>query len=196
MDPTMFNHDGFFFRFGLGLGWGSFTSSAVVAGYDPLVVSGPVRAKGLAWSIELLFGGTPAPGLVLGSGLLIQWLQNPSLQVGGVEVSGTVKGTLAAAVGFADYYPIPRLGFHVQALFGPAYARLEWKENWGESGSLLVGLGAGIEGWVGPQLSLGGLLRLTYLPNLGAAEAKPDAAGMAPITAITTIIPALVATFH
>ena len=61
-DETVHFHDGFYFRFGLGLGFLNITSKP-----DEDVPGDPeLKTTGTGGAVEIALGGTPTPGLVIG----------------------------------------------------------------------------------------------------------------------------------
>ena len=129
------NHDGLFLRGGFG--FSAFESR--VPGADESTFSS---------SAEVLVGGTPFRGLVLGGGVIGEGL-------------GTLHPLLAYSA-FAQFYPDPRGGLHFQLL--TALAILE------DHPSILGPLaaaGVGMDAFVGSQISFGGFARIGYARGYG-----------------------------
>jgi hypothetical protein len=108
-----------------------------------------------------MVGGTPAPGLVVGGGLLLEQVFDPStsVQQRGGAVRGINSGS-GGAVGFAmigpmiDAFPVPTGGFHFGGLLGLAEVSLKSNQD-DASGGFGLSLWAGYMWWVSSQWSLG-----------------------------------------
>jgi hypothetical protein len=110
-----------------------------------------------AASLQALFGGTPAPGVVVGGGFL-----------SASPLEGSRSGLFDAGFGFGPFvswYPDPETGMSV--LLMPAIGELS------DSSAFLIAVGAALEGWVGEQWSLGADLRYVHLRPLSDASADP-----------------------
>jgi hypothetical protein len=167
-NATAYNHDGFFFRMGLGLAYAS----------APLEVEGEDAgsAKGAGVSVEFLFGGTPAPGVVIGGGLIGHTFPSPTLEdEDGDEAPFDSTLNLSTIDIFLNLYPDPKQGFQVQALLGFALATLvdddgdavfvdPTNDEDVEFTGPVVGAGVGYEGFVGQQWSIGVMGRVLYAP--------------------------------
>src|SRR6185295_12692615 len=120
-------------------------------------------------NVELMFGGTPAPGLVLGIGGRGIDIPEAKLQRtdSDSESSSTVHGVLSAPHAFLLLYPDPLQGLHLGLSVGYGVARLV-DENGEEQGDAMTGAvlggGVGYEGWVGEQWSMGVFGQLLYAP--------------------------------
>ena len=159
------NHDGFFLRLGLNLG--------------PLMLNEKAGAidndySGLHFGSDLMLGGTPVRGLVLGGFLTVARTTDPKAETAAGE--GTLDGTLFfAGIGvFANYYFDPREGFHIQGLIG--VSAVDFVTDDGRSGSndptgTMFGIGAGYDVWIGSEWSIGPFGRFVYAPM--SAEAGP-----------------------
>jgi hypothetical protein len=148
--PTARTHDGFFLRFGMG----------AMSGSRALTLEGgettTTRRSGVA--IDILLGGTPWRGVVVGGGVL--------------ELGISGRTPLIGYSAFVQYYPDPTAGFHVQGLAAVALAT--------GTPSLTGPLGAagvGYDGWIGRQTSLGVFARLGYAAVSGKASTAPSVGG-------------------
>jgi hypothetical protein len=165
-NATAYNHDGFFFRMGFGLAYAS----------APLEIDGndAGSAKGVGVSVEFLFGGTPAPGIVIGGGVIGHNFPDVTLENDeGEEAPFDASLSFTTIDVFLNLYPDPKQGFQVQALLGIGFA-----EVLNEDGDSVfedvadenvfvgpvVGAGVGYEGFVGQQWSLGVMGRILYAP--------------------------------
>jgi len=172
METGAREHDGFYLRMGIGIGRlsASFDSerSAELQG----AVEGTFARGSLP--IELAFGGTPAPGLVIGGTVNVAGtgdVTTNDLTVNGARVTDMkyAQASLWFVGPFVDYYIDAHLGWHVQGALGIAGLNLtEGRRGQTEvrsrteAGGLGFALGGGWEGWVGKQWSMGVLLRLMY----------------------------------
>lgn len=141
VDPTVRNHDGFYLRFGLGVG--------------PVLSS---QASGVGIPSELAFGGTPVPGLVLGVGNAGVVIPKPDSDRDGGQLAFNAWGP------FVDYYLDPKLGAHVQASVVFVYGLWSKKDEVEAAYGPGYGatLGGGYEWWIAEQWSLGVVLRAAY----------------------------------
>jgi len=161
-------HDGFYVRTSFGL---SYLTADVNAGYT-------LRGTGLA--MDLLLGGTPISGLVIGGGFSASgaaqaradFSDGSSLELtgksGGLSSSGQPAVSVISLSLFVDGFVDPTGGFHVGGAVGfwllsvasslPPPPRIFEDDDFRGVGlSVWVGYG----GWVGKQLQLGGMLRLS-----------------------------------
>jgi hypothetical protein len=140
-----------------------------------------VNKWGAGFAFDVLAGGTPVPGLVIGGGSLFQTAVAP-----GQSSSGPVTGYLDFVPNWPsfwlfgpmiDVFPNPNGGFHLGALAGLATVGLKGSDDKlsdGGGGSAWVGYGA----WTAAQWSLGGLLRFS-----GARTKRTVAGPVAPVDA-------------
>jgi hypothetical protein len=157
-DRTIRRHDGFYFRIGLGPGYafGKYEPD----GADELDVSGGGGAS------EIAFGGTIAPGLVLGGGI---W------GMGTIETkykNGSDFDAKAMNLGmlgpFIDYYFNERSGGHLTLALGfggavqPEGEDIPDGQNFGAAGFGAL-IGGGYEWWIGSQWSMGVIARVQGL---------------------------------
>jgi hypothetical protein len=129
--------------------------------------SGNWSLRGSALPLDILIGGTLAPGLVLGGGL---WV-TPGLKFHN-EIHGETTDleddydlAFTHFGPFVDYYFDPKQGFHAMAAVG--FAKLTLDDRSGLSSSTdasgyALTLGIGQDFWIGKQWSVGVLGRLTY----------------------------------
>jgi opacity protein-like surface antigen len=140
-------HDGFYFRIGPNFGPLIGTAKIEAAGLS----GGESDYSGFTYGGDLMFGGTPAPGLVSGA-------------------EGTADGTLimAATALFANYYLDPTQGLFFQGLAG--FAVVDFVTAGGQSSGddptgFVFGAGAGYDFWIGDEWSVGPLARVVYAPT-------------------------------
>ena len=177
-------HDGFYLRIALGPGVlsGRLKLDGAPSGDDIV---------GVAGHVEVALGGTPIPGLVVGGGLFASLSDQPvySYSDNGHDYKFNGGAVTAEVVGpFADFYPSPRGGWHLQAALGVAHLSASQGEPQtvctigvgcqslvvpGTSfGGLGVGAlgGVGYEAFVADQWSVGGIARFMY----ASSEVSPD----------------------
>jgi hypothetical protein len=159
--PRARNHEGFFLRMSLGLGPGWVSEE-----FEDDLGTIETQYRGVTSSFELLLGGTPATGLVMGGAIRGYSVFEPTVERGGAETktNGTSIG-VGGILFFANYYPDPRSGLNLQASLGLG----GFNQNVDDEGpdypdisGMLVGLGAGYDFWVGDEWSIGPTFVLTY----------------------------------
>ena len=160
-------HDGFYMRAGLGVG-------ALVVGSARNSDSETSLSTGGA-AIDLGMGGTVGNGFVIGGRLLGVGGDTLKLDNGTEQVDVEGQMSLASVQLFADWYPNVRQGFHLQLGLGPA--GLEYDPTPDDPGGDNVSLdgfggalGVGLEGWVGDEWSIGGLLQLQWAAFEGSLQ--------------------------
>jgi Autotransporter beta-domain len=169
--PGVREHDGFFLRLGLGFSGLSGSANAGNPGAGASTTAGSAldgTVKGGGAMIELLLGGTPAPGLVLGGGLIGYSFSKPTIDSStGSRKLDNSQLSLSLLALFAQYYFDPRKGGYLQALVAVTEETFRYDVN-GETveaepkDGVGFGLGGGWDFWVGEQWSLGPELRLLY----------------------------------
>lgn len=178
-DPGVRTHNGFYFRFGTGGGF--FVDSIDSNNFDAAAL------RGVGVSGELLFGGTPAQGLVIGGGTNGGSVFAPTLEINGRDEPESPEQLALSAFGiFADYYFVPSGGFHAQAFLGYAILQADGSDAGESPDGFAISVGSGHEWWVGEQWSLGIMLRLLY------ASLSFDPGGLDESHSI--LLPALLAT--
>lgn len=182
--PGVRVHDGFYLRLALGP---SLLNSTWKGGTQDATVTG------VGAGLEVSFGGTPLPGLVVGGGSFSSFVGSPTISYGGQSAdAGSASLTLFAP--FIDWYPNETQGFHVQGAAGLAYASYDSKGGGKSVSGTGLGFmaGAGYEIWVADQWSLGAMFRLQY------ATPSIKADGMTTSVDTNSVIPALLlgATYH
>jgi hypothetical protein len=182
-DLSRRRHDGLYFRFALGIGFG----------HDHVTSDGPLptvtvfsfipsrldaAGSAFAASTELSVGFTPFPGLVLGVGSFTTSI--PSLSAKSKDAfTGNYDfrvSQLAVLGPLVDWYVDPKQGFHVEASPGVATYVAGAGEPTTEGPlaqahtALGFGfmLGIGYDWWVGDQWSLGLLGRFSYGTTSGS----------------------------
>ncbi len=164
-DLTVYRHDGFFARVSLGVGYeNAHVDPSLTPEGSVLQQFGSGSVNGPAVHSELLLGGTPTPGFVVGSGLM-NW---------NLRKNGRVIGFLVLPL-FANYYLDAEGPWFLQGFVGIGSGTLGGRRksdgtSQGAAG-LAVGAGGGWETWVGEQGSLGLALRFVYA-NMSKDEEK------------------------
>lgn len=187
-----YEHDGFYLRVGLGVGYMAFDYSR-----DDREGGVPVAgsAADAATAFEFAIGGSVAPGFVLAGIISASGINAPESEdatINGVPIASASRpeelgNTTYGLIGvMGDWYIDPKQGFHVQGALGiagvafaeesgrlhdvtvddePRVVRATGKHDAGGFG---VMVGAGYEFWVGSQVGIGPLLRFDY----GSAQSE------------------------
>lgn len=151
--PGAYYHGGFYLRGGAGLAW---THARFSRGGIP----GEAVASGFGEAMSFAIGGAIAQKLML------------AFDVGGNQVRPSTSSPEVTGVSFyhvlglLDWYPNPYRGLHFELGGGVSVVDYSARTLGGRLDSAHGGngfawhLGAGWEGWIGEQWSLGALLRL------------------------------------
>ncbi len=145
-------HDGFYVRVSLGFGtqWTTIDDSTPRRNFS---------AKETSMVADLLVGGAPSPGIILGGALLLDSLPSTRFEADGTAAK---TGLSLATVGpFIDGYPNSRGGFHSGGMLGASAAHLTGNNYFAAENAYGFGLATwlGYDCWVADQWSVGGLLR-------------------------------------
>jgi hypothetical protein len=142
-------HDGFYLRLNIGLG-------AYGIRYED-----DYNAGGASLAFDVLAGGSPSKGFVIGGALLSDFSRNLSFRHGDTDVGEVDVGTILLGP-FVDGFPNPKGGWHVGGMIGLAGIRTDGapgqtaaREDQGGGGAVWFGYDA----WVADEWSIGGLLR-------------------------------------
>lgn len=147
-------HEGFYVRVAAGLG--------TLLSADIDTPAGDLSSSGLTLNYDVLIGGSPAPGLALGGGLLGGLQMSGDWEAdGGVSVDGDMATLIIGP--FADGHPEPKGGLHFGGLAGLARVAFDVPGNADSALGFGGAFWAGHDVWVAPEWSLGGLLRLDAL---------------------------------
>lgn len=156
-------HDGFYFRIGLNFGPLMTTATPEVNGQEGT----ESKYSGLHTGTDLMFGGTPVPGLAIGGALITGFTSDPTVKTGDLE--GKADGTMifSGIAAFGDYYFDPHGGGHAMLLLG--FATADFVSDEGNSGGKdptgpMVGIGGGYDFWIGNEWSVGPFARILYAP--------------------------------
>ena len=167
LDPTAHHHDGFYLRMGLGPGYlhDSLVLESSDANGNHASYDGSVKGGGVA--LELSFGGSVAPGFVVGGGLFHTLAVSRTVDTAGIDTQvKSVYGHFLVAP-FVDVYPDPGSGFHLEGGVGLAISNNVNVSNQVTVTTAPIGFGGfagvGYETWVANQWSMGGLLRLSAI---------------------------------
>jgi hypothetical protein len=186
-DPGVRMHDGFHFSIGLGAGY------AMVGGaLDPEPPGGgEITITGAGVAGQLLFGGTPAPGLVIGGGSQGGHFFSPKVEFDGTEVDsdGDLSANLLGA--YVQYYFTPNQGFYLQAMLGIATMDDGNDDTDGLAAGLGASVGLGNEWWIADQWGIGVLGRCQFL----AVGQEIETAGATADVGYAAIVPALLVNF-
>lgn len=148
-------HNGFYLRMGLGAGYANLDANAGTP---------DASVKGSGVTLDLLLGGTPAPGLAVGGGVVLTNVFGPRLtsETGGAHAINNMPVGMVGALG--DYYLDDTKGVHLQGIVGVAAVQIDdptvGTANllWGPA--VVVALGHDF--WVGDQWSIGPMVRLFW----------------------------------
>jgi hypothetical protein len=185
-DLTARYHDSFYLRMTMGAGYvgahQTFEPLANVAsspGFPTIpLVQTELGITSWTTSFDIMAGGTPVPGLVVGGAFIFNAGPQPTVTVGDTSVTSNSSFVFWLPAMFIDVYPNPNQGFHFGAIGG--IAAVDWERTGTGSNASGVGGGAflGYDAWVGTQWSLGGLIRA-----LGASATDTDSSGRAKVAA-------------
>jgi hypothetical protein len=170
-DPTARRHDGFYLRLGIGIARGDVkTEGTVESTLATASTNLDVTYSGYGPAYEILIGGTPGGGFVIGGGFVGQDIQNPDIEFNELDIDESeLEGddTLGMVVvgPFVDWFPDETGGAHVGAMLGIGGIGLssgddndeEMSSGWGAS------LWAGYDFWVASQWAIGAEARAAYL---------------------------------
>ncbi|HVJ18312.1 MAG TPA: hypothetical protein VM686_22990, partial [Polyangiaceae bacterium] len=156
---TYHNHEGFYLRMAGGLSLGRTVLATDTA------ASPDYELGGGGFALDLLIGGSPAPGVAIGGGLQFAGMTAPEIEIDGRDeevATSTGHGLLGV---FIDGFPDPHGGFHLGGMLGLASVQIEREDELDveryEGGGVGASAWVGYDWWVGPEWSLGGMLRFT-----------------------------------
>jgi hypothetical protein len=143
----------------------SLGAGAVNSTWETEAATANAKISGAGLALDLLIGGSPTPGLVIGGGLLINSVTDPEVEPDGGS-SSEIEGQLGVGqLGvFIDGFFDPTGGFHVGGMLGLASYGVQFDDDDDENieqGGGGAAIWVGYDAWVGSQWSIGGLLRLT-----------------------------------
>jgi hypothetical protein len=146
-------HEGFLFHGGLGMSYNNISETAEGGG-----VSFDDTVTGLGARMNVLFGGTPAPGLVVGGGFGGTSIIDPTVEFQGMEFESTdTSVTLVNFVGFLQYYPDPAKGLFVRGSlgYGTGSVEVEGRTTAEDIDGPVFGGALGHTWWMAPEWSIG-----------------------------------------
>ena len=154
-EPGYHLHDTLYLRMSLGAGW---VSTRIESD------AGDMRVKGAGTGLDLLLGGTPTPGLVLGGGIFAVSANDPRIESGGQsdELAGDASTTLVGP--FIDVYLDAKSGFHFGGALGFSTFQIKPDDSDSDIGEKPYNGGGvvvftGYDAWISPNWSLGGYVR-------------------------------------
>jgi len=141
---------------GLGVGFGG----ALVSSDSKSI--GDYSFGGGTGAFDLWIGGTPTSGVAMGAALSGVGVGSSQRSVDGNRVSGDVSASTVLLAYFVDVFPDPQRGLHFGGALGLASGAAKVQDSGREFQGAGLGLQAfgGYDFWVGPQWSLGCMLRL------------------------------------
>lgn len=162
-DPGTHSHDGFYLRLSIGAG-------AVKAKFSGSDSTPDARGSGSGAMLDVLIGGTPASGLVVGGGYQFDMAQHADYDFG--NATGSSANVARGVIGpFVEWYPDREGGFSTGALFGPAVltvqtpsVRILGTELGGDATGTGIGgnLWVSYTFWIASQWSLGAEARAGF----------------------------------
>jgi hypothetical protein len=166
------NHDGFYLRANVGFAWSRADISTDDSNHPDYTVNG----GGI--SLDLLVGGTPAPSLTVGGGVMLKSISDPEVHLNNGPDVGSGSGGLLFVGPFVDGFPMSNGGLHLGGLVGFAAGAARRQGSEDDFGGSGVGVAAWIgQGfWVGSEASLGFVLKLdaAYLRDGSGPVALTD----------------------
>lgn len=156
--PGTHHHDGLYARASIG-------PSVLYSSIDTDRESdATITAAGGALGLDLMLGGTPWPGLVIGGLVMADLAPNPKVELGDRD-AGDFDAWCRMIAAFVDVYFDPHGGFHAGAAAGfgsytidaDATSRDDDESHDGPG----VMLWTGYDVWIAPQWSIGGALRVS-----------------------------------
>jgi hypothetical protein len=172
--PGAHTHDGFYLRLALG---GGALHATFTGGSSP----GDSKGGGGAAMLDVLIGGTPASGLVVGGGYQFDMAQHADFNFGPND-TGSDGNVIRGVVGpFVEWFPDPHGGFSAGLLGGYTVLALQTPsirifgtELGGNIDTLGIGgnLWASYALWISSQWSLG----LEARGGLAATRSRDDSA--------------------
>ncbi len=148
-------HDGFYARGSVGFG-------TLGVSFDDGDPSGDnLSGSGASLGFDLMFGGSPSPGIAIGGGLITQGAFSVNFERNGYDVDRSVSMALIGP--FIDGFPNANKGWHVGGLVGLAAVNVEDGDD--EGLSKTTGFGGsvflGYDFWVADEWSVGPLVRFS-----------------------------------
>jgi hypothetical protein len=157
-DPGAHEHDGLYARASIG-------PSALYSSIDTNRESdATITVLGGALGLDLMLGGTPWPGFVIGGLIMADLAPDPHVELGGRD-AGEFAAWCRMLAAFVDVHFDPRGGLHAGAAAGFGSYTVDADatsrdDDQSHDGPGLM-LWTGYDFWVAPQWSIGGALRLS-----------------------------------
>jgi hypothetical protein len=185
-------HDGFYMRLSFGMGSGTATEDET----DPAFPASEMDWSGLTAMFDVMLGGSPMPGFVLGGALISHQILNPTIKAGGSTqqtIGSDISLNLATIGLFTAIYPDPRSGFNFHALLGYSEVSItvdhQTTNRDNPTGPSFMA-GVGYDFWVSDQWSIGPDFRIAY------SEAKSDHDGYTSKVSFLAPTLSFTATYH
>ncbi len=158
---TFHMHDGFYLRanFGYGWLWGSYDTDA--QDFD---------ASGSGIGFDVLVGGSPSPGFVVGGGLISNLLFSAEFDPEAAD-SDITTGLVGV---FVDGFPQVSGGWHLGGLIGVGGQTLSDDDLIDRAGGFGGAVWTGYDQWVGDDFSVGGLVRFSAMRSTGEQDGGND----------------------
>lgn len=156
-------HEGFYARLSFGGGYAISHYNTEDADFD-------LRGTGFNAGVDLLIGGSPAPGIAIGGAFMANLAFSNTFKANDRDLGNRNLSTFLLGP-FVDGYPDPKGGFHLGLALGLGPAKLE-AGNGDEGLGTFTGFGAagwlGYDFWVADEWSAGLLYR--FGTNIGVGQ--------------------------
>jgi hypothetical protein len=176
-------HDGFYLR--LGLGGGSLRGEGETTSPDS-----EYTLQGGALAFDLMIGGSPSDGLVIGGAY---WFNQAPSASSETDLAGTQDAELLFNFGvlgiFIDGFFDPEGGFHLGGMLGVAVSQLSNADSGSADQSYsggAAGIFAGYDFWIADEWSLGAMLRLSGARVDNTDEDREDTMNVSSIALLFT----------
>jgi hypothetical protein len=150
-------HDGFYLRMSLGGGYLHSKVESNASGAQDVTV------KGGGAGLDLLLGGTPTPGFVIGGGIFAGGATDPTIESGGQSQDLNGDASLAFIGPFVDGFFDPEGGLHLGGAIGFASFQVKDQDQSSSDAPQYDGAGiavfGGYDAWVSSDWSIGGYAR-------------------------------------
>jgi hypothetical protein len=156
-------HDGLYLRMSIGMGPGRGKYTETLTGFVP----DEYKFSGLGAMLDVMLGGSPIPGWVLGGAFVGHTIINPKVKLNNTDVSNVSRSyayNLSTFGLFTSVYPDPAAGLNFHALVGLGTLSVKTGDvtvTPEPAGPSFMG-GVGYEFWIADQWSMGPDFRLAY----------------------------------
>lgn len=169
-DPTARTHDGFYLRLGLGGG-------ALNAEFEEGDETPRAKAEGGGVFLDVLIGGTPASGLVVGGGYQFEMAQHADYELGSSATGSGGKLARGTIGPFVEWFPDRHGGFSAGLLAGYTVLALQTltiRIFGTEIGGDITSLGIGGNAWASYAFWISSQWSLGLMARAGLASTRND----------------------